>query len=156
MKKIVNLLAAVMMIALFGCGGGGGDDSSDNTDNTGNPAINGQFYAGTVTFTGSGASESLPNFRIYIDGDKIGAVADCDGDCGEDWWNWGPAAYVQDHNVIFSNNIPEVEGGSTVALSLNLTIESETTLSGTAAIDWWIEEQNAYWHSEGPITAVKR
>ena len=156
MKK--GLILSLLSLALFiaGCGGdGGGDDGDDNLSLNGISA-QGTWLAGDVTFTGEGNSGTLPDFRIQIDGDQISASADGENAGEDDWWHWGPATYTQAGNNIVVASIPEIDGGNSVLLSLNLTVQSETSLTGTASIDWFIPEQNAYWHSEGPVTATKQ
>jgi hypothetical protein len=145
------LLVLSLVFLLVGCGGGGGGGDDESAS-----SAEGRWSAGNLVFTGNGGSQEMPDFRIIIRRDEIAATAD-DAETGEgEWWNWGPAQYTQTSHNIAASNIPEVEGGSTVQLSLNLTLESDTLITGTVAIDWWVAEQNTYWHSEAAISATKQ
>lgn len=143
--RFTGLLAAVSLLILVGCGGGSGSNSSTDT-------LSGKWNGGTITLhssQASGWSESLSTFTIIVNGDQVSANAN------DEYWNWGPATFNRSGNHITASDIPEQEGGSTVKLSLDLTLENDDLLDGTVSIDWWDATHNEYFPSSSPISAVK-
>ena len=149
---LLLLLAVALMFAACGGGGGGSDSDDDSDSGTEAASVDGKWVVPSVTFTNSTAtswSETFTNFTVVIDGDEIGAYAN------DEYWNWGPASYTRTGNRVVAVEIPEQEGGDTVKLSIDLSLETETTMTGTLHIDWWDSANSRYFPGSAEVTLTK-